>query len=106
MAAFGNQLKQVLRRLRSAPLFTAITLITLAAGVGAKRFHDVTKIDATGTDANLDLVRSRRRPLGLAQRKIRQDTGLLRLQAVRRHRTVAADGVRQPPRQLLRTHET
>src|SRR5580704_16915507 len=35
MESFGSQLKQVLRRLRHAPLFTAITLITLAAGVGA-----------------------------------------------------------------------
>jgi predicted permease len=35
METFGNQLKQVLRRLRRAPLFTAITLITLAAGLGA-----------------------------------------------------------------------
>jgi predicted permease len=32
---FFTQLKQVLRRLRSTPLFTAITLVTLAAGVGA-----------------------------------------------------------------------
>jgi predicted permease len=30
-----NQLKQVLRRLSRAPLFTAVTLITLAVGVGA-----------------------------------------------------------------------
>jgi hypothetical protein len=30
-----NQLKQVLRRLGRAPLFTAVTLITLAFGVGA-----------------------------------------------------------------------
>jgi predicted permease len=30
-----NQLKQILRRLWRAPVFTAITLITLAAGVGA-----------------------------------------------------------------------
>src|SRR5882757_9004672 len=35
MESFKSELKQVLRRLRSAPLFTAITLITLAAGVGA-----------------------------------------------------------------------
>src|SRR5580692_12808919 len=35
MESFGSQLKQVLRRLRHAPMFTAITLITLAAGVGA-----------------------------------------------------------------------
>jgi predicted permease len=35
MEFFKNQLKQVLRRLRRAPVFTAITLITLAAGVGA-----------------------------------------------------------------------
>jgi predicted permease len=33
--SFGNELKQVVRRLGRAPLFTAITLITLAAGVGA-----------------------------------------------------------------------
>jgi predicted permease len=32
---FGNQLKLVLRRLIHAPMFTVITLITLAAGVGA-----------------------------------------------------------------------
>jgi predicted permease len=34
MEVIGNQLKQVLRRLARTPLFTAITLITLAAGVG------------------------------------------------------------------------
>jgi hypothetical protein len=32
---FSNQLKQVLRRLSRAPLFTSITLLTLAIGVGA-----------------------------------------------------------------------
>jgi predicted permease len=35
MGTFGSRLRQVLRRLRRAPLFTAITLITLAVGVGA-----------------------------------------------------------------------
>ena len=35
MSSFNNQLRQVLRRLRRAPMFTVITLITLAAGVGA-----------------------------------------------------------------------
>ena len=35
MNSFKNQLRQVLRRLARAPIFTAITLITLAAGVGA-----------------------------------------------------------------------
>jgi predicted permease len=35
MSSFKNQLRQVLRRLRRAPMFTAITLLTLAAGVGA-----------------------------------------------------------------------
>ena len=35
MSRFDDQLKQVLRRLGRAPLFTAITLITLAVGVGA-----------------------------------------------------------------------
>ena len=35
MAIFSDQLKQVLRRLGRARLFTAITLITLAVGVGA-----------------------------------------------------------------------
>jgi predicted permease len=35
MESFMNQLKQVLRRLARTPLFTVITLITLAAGVGA-----------------------------------------------------------------------
>jgi predicted permease len=32
---FGSQLKHVLRRLRRAPMFTAITLLTLAVGIGA-----------------------------------------------------------------------
>jgi putative ABC transport system permease protein len=35
MESFINQLKQVLRRLGRTPMFTVITLITLAAGVGA-----------------------------------------------------------------------
>src|SRR5260370_8913306 len=35
MESFKNELKQVLRRLGRAPMFTAITLITLAAGIGA-----------------------------------------------------------------------
>jgi len=35
MSEFKNQLRQVLRRLGRAPMFTVITLITLAAGVGA-----------------------------------------------------------------------
>src|SRR2546428_7695285 len=35
MSTFNNQLRQVLRRLGRAPMFTVITLITLAAGVGA-----------------------------------------------------------------------
>ncbi len=35
MAIFYDQLRQVLRRLGRAPLFTAVTLITLAVGVGA-----------------------------------------------------------------------
>jgi hypothetical protein len=35
MALFYDQLKQVLRRLGRAPLFTAVTLITLAVGIGA-----------------------------------------------------------------------
>src|SRR6266853_5375074 len=35
MIEFKNQLRQVLRRLGRAPMFTVITLITLAAGVGA-----------------------------------------------------------------------
>jgi putative ABC transport system permease protein len=34
MGAIGQQLKQVFRRLRRAPMFTAITVITLAAGIG------------------------------------------------------------------------
>src|SRR2546430_7965449 len=34
MGSLKNELKQVLRRLGRAPMFTAITLITLAAGVG------------------------------------------------------------------------
>ncbi|HEY2168428.1 MAG TPA: ABC transporter permease [Candidatus Angelobacter sp.] len=35
MGNFKTQLKQVLRRLSRTPMFTAVTLITLAAGVGA-----------------------------------------------------------------------
>ena len=35
MREFQNQLRQVFRRLARAPTFTAVTLITLAAGVGA-----------------------------------------------------------------------
>ena len=35
MAFFTDQLKQVCRRLARAPLFTTITLITLAVGIGA-----------------------------------------------------------------------
>jgi len=35
MESLNSELKQVLRRLGRAPMFTAITLITLAAGVGA-----------------------------------------------------------------------
>ena len=35
MAKFTDQLRQVIRRLSRAPLFTVITLITLAVGVGA-----------------------------------------------------------------------
>ena len=35
MAMFTDQIRQVLRRLSRAPLFTAITLLTLAIGVGA-----------------------------------------------------------------------
>ena len=35
MEAFTEQIRQVLRRLRRTPMFTFVTLITLAAGVGA-----------------------------------------------------------------------
>src|ERR1700731_2356105 len=35
MDSFKNELRQVVRRLQRAPMFTVITLITLAAGVGA-----------------------------------------------------------------------
>jgi predicted permease len=35
MSSFFDQLRQVTRRLRRAPMFTAITLLTLAIGVGA-----------------------------------------------------------------------
>jgi putative ABC transport system permease protein len=34
MGAIGQQFKQVFRRLRRAPMFTAVTVITLAAGIG------------------------------------------------------------------------
>jgi predicted permease len=34
MGAFGQQLKHVFRRLRRTPMFTAVTVITLAAGIG------------------------------------------------------------------------
>jgi hypothetical protein len=35
MAAAGDRIRQVLRRLGRAPLFTALTLITLSLGIGA-----------------------------------------------------------------------
>jgi type IV secretory pathway VirB3-like protein len=35
MGSLTDQLKQVFRRLARAPMFTAITLITLAVGIGA-----------------------------------------------------------------------
>src|SRR5579859_4180837 len=35
MDSFPDQLRQILRRLRRSPMFTVVTLITLAAGVGA-----------------------------------------------------------------------
>src|SRR3979411_3284593 len=35
MSLFGDQLRQVVRRLGRAPLFTAITLFTLAVAIGA-----------------------------------------------------------------------
>jgi predicted permease len=35
MAILGSEFRQVMRRLARAPMFTAITLITLAAGIGA-----------------------------------------------------------------------
>ncbi|HXZ13571.1 MAG TPA: ABC transporter permease [Candidatus Sulfotelmatobacter sp.] len=35
MSEFGDELQQIFRRLGRAPLFTIVTLITLAAGVGA-----------------------------------------------------------------------
>ncbi|HKW88831.1 MAG TPA: ABC transporter permease [Candidatus Acidoferrales bacterium] len=35
MTSFGSQLRQVMRRLRRAPMFTAITLATLAVAIGA-----------------------------------------------------------------------
>jgi hypothetical protein len=34
MSSLRNQLRQVLRRLARAPMFTVLTLVTLAAGVG------------------------------------------------------------------------
>jgi hypothetical protein len=35
MEKFTSQLRQVLRRLGRAPMFTAVTLVTLAVGIGA-----------------------------------------------------------------------
>ena len=35
MAIPGNQIKHIMRRLRRSPMFTAITLVTLAIGIGA-----------------------------------------------------------------------
>lgn len=35
MSGFGNQLKHVLRRLMRSPMFTVVTLVTIAIGVGA-----------------------------------------------------------------------
>ena len=35
MGSFTTQLRQVLRRLGRAPMFTAVTLLTLAVGIGA-----------------------------------------------------------------------
>ena len=35
MGSFADELRQTLRSLRHAPVFTAMTLVTLAAGVGA-----------------------------------------------------------------------
>ena len=35
MNSLTNQLRQAVRRLAHAPMFTLITLVTLAAGVGA-----------------------------------------------------------------------
>jgi hypothetical protein len=35
MGSLTTQLRQVLRRLGRAPLFTAVTLLTLAVGIGA-----------------------------------------------------------------------
>src|SRR5690242_3532298 len=35
METLSGQLKQVLRRLRRTPVFTAVAVITLAAGIGA-----------------------------------------------------------------------
>ena len=35
MGSLATQLRQVLRRLARAPMFTAVTLLTLAVGIGA-----------------------------------------------------------------------
>ena len=35
MSGFGTQLKHVLRRLMRSPMFTVVTLLTIAIGVGA-----------------------------------------------------------------------
>ena len=43
---FSNQLNQVLRRLSRVPLFTSITLLTLAIGVGATRCAALDELSA------------------------------------------------------------
>ena len=46
MGSFGSQLKHVMRRLMRSPMFTAITLITLAVGIGAGIYPQFSALSA------------------------------------------------------------
>ena len=62
MESFKNELKQVLRRLGRAPMFTAITLITLAAGVGANTVVFSAISSLRGIQSRARLARSKSNP--------------------------------------------